>query len=442
MSDYLFMLDNHLDAGQTRAVEGIRQLANAAGMNIWLTGGAMRDMLRGAPIRDLDFTVEHDALKIGHALAKNLEGSVVSEDPLKRWIELALPGDVTASVSNARTEHYAKPGGKPQIAPATIHADLARRDFTINAIALSLGRGSRGLLVDPVNGEADLQSRELRLANPYAFFDDPSRLFRLFRFQHALGFTLLPRTEGQLENALLEEYHVSLPAAALVRELRSAVKEGGAPGMIAGLETHGLLRALSPALTGSRVNIAGLARFEEVAHSVLPSGYPGGWLAFLTVLMEKLNAKDRAAAMRTVELTAEETELWKNLEARVKALEAVLGAARAPRPSQIWDALYSATSDEVLLVLYRSAAGAVQDRIQAYYERYLPLSQDVTEDEVLAAGAKPGTAKYDKVWRALIAARLNAKPPKPEAEGTEEVAAPPQVAAVGVGRPRKQPSAV
>ena len=275
MSDYLFMLDNHLDAGQTRAVEGIRQLATSAGMNVWLTGGAMRDMLRGAPIRDLDFTVEHDALKVGHALAKSLEGGVVSEDPLKRWIELALPGDVTASISNARTEHYTKPGGKPQIAPATIHADLARRDFTINAIALSLGRGSRGLLVDPVNGQADLLSRELRLANPYAFFDDPARLYRLFRFQHSLGFTLLPRTESQLENALLEEYHAAVPAAALVRELRSAVKEGGAPGMIAGLDAHGLLRTLSPALTGARLNTAGLTKFEEVAHSVLPSGYPG-----------------------------------------------------------------------------------------------------------------------------------------------------------------------
>lgn len=98
MSDYLFMLDNHLNAAQNRVVTEIQQLATAASMNVWLTGGAMRDMLRGAPIRDLDFTVEHDAVKTGKALAETLGGEVLPEDSLKRWVELKLPGNVTASV--------------------------------------------------------------------------------------------------------------------------------------------------------------------------------------------------------------------------------------------------------------------------------------------------------------------------------------------------------
>ncbi len=77
-----------------------------------------------------------------------------------------------------------------------------RRDFTINAMALSLNRGSRGLLIDPANGQADLVNRELRSTNAYALFDDPSRIFRLIRFQHVLGFEIAPRTQSQIENAL------------------------------------------------------------------------------------------------------------------------------------------------------------------------------------------------------------------------------------------------
>src|SRR5581483_10605180 len=104
----------------------------------------MRDVLRGARISDLDFTVERDAVKTGKALAQATGGVVVSEDPLKRCVELSLPGatpgaasgTTRASVSNTRTEKYSKPGGKPQIGAATIHEDLMRRDFTINAIAL------------------------------------------------------------------------------------------------------------------------------------------------------------------------------------------------------------------------------------------------------------------------------------------------------------------
>src|SRR5580692_5779512 len=124
MSDYMFVLESHLDAAQNRVVNEMQRVATEAGMNVWLTGGAMRDTLRGARILDLDFTVERDAIKTGKALAQSLGGHVVSEDSLKRAVELELPGGVTASVGNARAEKYSKPGGKPQIAPATIHEDL------------------------------------------------------------------------------------------------------------------------------------------------------------------------------------------------------------------------------------------------------------------------------------------------------------------------------
>src|ERR1700712_480902 len=100
MSDFMFVLDSHLTTGQNRAVAEIQAIATDAGMNVWLAGGAMRDMLRGAPIRDLDFVVEHDALKTAKALAAKLGGEVISEDPLKRSAELRLPGDTRASVSN------------------------------------------------------------------------------------------------------------------------------------------------------------------------------------------------------------------------------------------------------------------------------------------------------------------------------------------------------
>ena len=218
MSDYMFVLESHLDAQQNRTIAEMQRIATEAGMNVWLTGGAMRDMLRGSAIRDLDFTVERDAVKAGKTLAQALKGGVISEDGAKRFVELELPGGVRASVSNARTEKYSKPGGKPQIAPATIHDDLLRRDFTINAIALSLNRGSRGLLIDPSNGQADLMNKELRATNPYIFFDDPSRIFRLIRFQHVLGFQISPRAQSQLENALMESYQTAASARDLAAE--------------------------------------------------------------------------------------------------------------------------------------------------------------------------------------------------------------------------------
>jgi hypothetical protein len=433
MSDYLFLLESHLDAAQNQVVATMHRLATEADMNSWLTGGAMRDTLRGAPFRDLDFTVERDALKIGKALAAALSGEVRAEDPLKRWVELSLPGNITASVSNSRTEKFARFGAKPQIAPATIHEDLARRDFTVNAIALSLSRGSRGLLVDPVNGQADIVNRELRTTNPYVFFDDPTRLFRMIRFQHALGFEPIARTRSQFENALLENVQESAGREALAHEIRALVSDAltasgtsasGASGAVAALESYdsfGLLKILAPGFTGPKLNSAGLAKFDRMKQSAVPADTPGGWLAFLTVMTEKLSTRERSEVLKAFGLSATELATFKNLPAQALKLEGALKSARIHRPSDVWHVLHGVSVDEVLLVLYSSSLRVVQDRIRAYYEKYLPQSREVTDDQVLASGAKPGTLKFEKTRQTMIASRLNARPrrivePEPVAE--------------------------
>jgi tRNA nucleotidyltransferase/poly(A) polymerase len=423
MSDYLFMLESHLDAGQSKAVTAMQRLATEAGMNVWLTGGAMRDMLRGAPFRDLDFTVERDALKLGKALAEALGGTVVAEDPWKRGLELRLPGNVPASVGNTRSEKYLKPGGKPHLGPAAIQEDLQRRDFTINAIGLALNRGSRGLLIDPSNGQADLMNRELRTTNSYALSDDPSRIFRLIRFRHTLGFELTPRTQAQLENALVEEYAKSAPPAALAREIRAAATDINAVGMLEDFDSKGLLQLLSPALTGPKLNAVGLTKLEKAMHSVLPPGTSGGWLAFLHVLAETLTATERAGVVRGFELSPDESDAFKKLEADAKKLESTLKSPRLRRPSEVWNTLHNATTDEVLMVLYDSGVRLVHDRIGAFYEKYLQQAEEITDEQILAAGVKPGTPRFEKTRKALIATRLNSRPKKVIDPGADPAAA-------------------
>ncbi len=426
MSDYLFVLENHLDPAQNRVVSEIQRIATQAGMNVWLTGGAMRDTLRGSRIVDLDFTVERDAVKAGESLAAALGGTIIEHDSLKRRVELELPGGVRASVSNARTEKYSKPGGKPQISAATIHEDLLRRDFTINAMALSLNRGSRGLLVDPTNGQADLENRELRATNPYVFFDDPSRIFRLIRFQHVLGFSIAPRAQMQLENALMEGYQNQAPVSGLAEEIRALSKSENAVAGLEAFDRYGLLKLISPALMGPALNTAGLGRLERLAHTVLPAEMTGGWLAFLTVLTEKLTAKDRAALLRCLNLPPGEAEQLAKLEAQAKKLEAAVKSPRITRPSHVYEALHRASADEVLMVLYESGQRIVQDRIRAYFSKYLPLSQEITEEQVAATGVKPGTPKFEKALQTMIGAHLNARPKKiPEPEAEVAAAAPP-----------------
>ena len=111
MSDYMFMLDSHLTAEQSKAVAAVRDGAESANLNLFLTGGAMRDMMGGFAIRDLDFTVEGGSVKFARTIAQKTHAEILSVDELRKSVELVFPGKVTASISMARLEKFPKPGG-------------------------------------------------------------------------------------------------------------------------------------------------------------------------------------------------------------------------------------------------------------------------------------------------------------------------------------------
>src|SRR3954452_19260779 len=222
MSDYMFMLENHLTGAQNRVLAAVQKAAAEAQINLFLTGGAVRDMLGGFPIRDLDFTVEGNALKLAKTVADQLGAEIIATDSNRKTAELVSPEGVTFEVSMARHERYTKTAGKPQVTPATIQEDLLRRDFTINALALSLNRASRGLLLDPTNGMGDLERREIRNTGNYVFYDSPVRLLRLGRFKARLGFALAEKTVSQYRNAREAELETYITRDELLTELRNA----------------------------------------------------------------------------------------------------------------------------------------------------------------------------------------------------------------------------
>ena len=395
MTDYLFLLENHLDARQAVVVSAMEALASKAVTGLWLTGGAVRDLLCSIPIRDFDFTVERGAPALGLALAQEVGGVVVERDPLGRWVEFALDGGISASVSNARTEVRSRPGGTPVISPAMIHEDLRRRDFTINAIAISLGRRSRGLLVDPLNGESDIANRELRTCGSESFFDDPARIFRLIRFKHAMGFELATRTVTRLETAIGEEWHRLAASRFLARELFSMSLHPAAPAMVADLDSLGLMSLIHPALTGDALDLPGLARLSETAGQCLPPGSTAA-LAFLSVLLARMGPAEQSAAIFACGLSDADQARWPGFSGRVAALESKVGLP-ANSPFEIWAALDAASTDEIAALLHRSSTPELPERIAAFYELYRPEARD-------ALAGTPATTQAERMR--IVAARF------------------------------------
>lgn len=435
MSDYMFMLESHLSTGQNRVVSEVQAAAADANMSLFLTGGAMRDVLGGFAVRDLDFTVEGKALKLLNALGKRAGAKVLSQDDYRNTAELLFPGRVTASIGMARRETFPKPGVRPQVAPATIHEDLRCRDFTVNAIALSLNRASRGLLVDPTNGLADLERKELRAVHPYVLYDDPARLLRLIRLKVRLGFTIEERTLLQYRNVRETGLEDRIAARRLFEELECMAGDPNPADGIRAFEEEKLLRLYSKELAGPKLNIVGLAKLQR-AKQHIPFGVPfpiENLGLFLFFLAERLNKREEAAFIKATAMHKSEVSLWQKLEPRAKKLEKAVKSPKLHKPSQVYQVLHPAAGDEILFLLVRSDHRLVQDRIRNYLEKYLPMAQEVTEEEVCALGAEPGTPKFRKVKEDLILAKLNARPKKVVVE--EPVPPGPPQAETGLRKP-------
>jgi tRNA nucleotidyltransferase (CCA-adding enzyme) len=433
MSDYIYMLENRLSPDQNRVVGEMQTAAALAGVTLFLTGGAMRDMLAGFRIRDLDFVVEGDGLKVAQAVRDAAGATTTSTDEHRKSAELAFPSGVTAQVAMSRQEKRAR-AGKLQIAPATIQEDLRGRDFTCNAIALSLNKASRGLLLDPMNGLADIGRRELRAVSAYGFYDDPSRLLRLARLQVRLGFSVEERTRMQVANALEAGVQNSIPSGTLGEELRFIAAEDSSAEIVRTLEEAGLLTLFSPALAGPKVNLAGMAKLERIIRT-----FPDepNWRAarlgpFLFVLTEKLAPKEEQSLVHATGLTKAEEDLWLKLDARARKLETALRAGRIKKASQVYHIVSAAPPDEILFLLYHSSLRPVQERLRNYFQKYLPAVQEITPEEWAAVEGNPGTPRYAKARDAFVSNRLDRrvkKPPVPE----EPPSAPPPVEVAGAG---------
>ncbi len=392
----------------------------------------MRDMMGGFPIRDLDFTVEGQALKLAKTLEETARGRILSVDDLRKSAELLFPGNVTASLSMARQEKYAKPASKPQIQPATIHEDLRCRDFTVNAIALSLGKASRGLLLDPTNGLGDLAARELRAVSNHTLWDDPSRLLRIVRLRTRLGFSIDERTASQTRAVREAKLEAKIGLSALQRELRQVGQEFSPGEIIRALDEEKLLYLISPALSGAKLNLPNFQKWQKVRQS-LPFGTVlavNSEALFFSLLLEKLSPKERTHLIQTAALEKEEVEAATKLESKANKLQKELAATKITRPSVLYELLANVPGELLIFLLMRSSHRIVLDRVKNFLQKYLPMAQEVTDAAVLEQGVQPGTPKFAKTRRQMIAAKLNARPKKV----VVEEAPPPPPAGPGPGR--------
>jgi tRNA nucleotidyltransferase/poly(A) polymerase len=425
MSDYNFVMESKLSQEQYSVLSLISRLAYEQGLNLYLVGGAVRDLTYGQQVvRDLDFALEGDPRKILRRLeSKNsLPVTGLTSRPMMRSgeplaleyqefdariaaAELWFTNGVRVELGQCREEVFSKPGQRLEMRPGSIFEDLKRRDFSVNAMAISLHPNSRGLLLDPTNGAADIERRELRVLHPRSFSEDPLRIYRLLRLGLRLDFTPEERTQKFFEAALQNHAWERLGADQEGRELRAILQEENPARILKVLAERKLLGGLDKKLASARITYERFAKTRSATQTV-----PGtdSYLVNFLCLVEKLSSTEKSRLAKKVLKVGKVIKEAMNMEREAKKLARLLVSSKAALPHQIYALLSEESRHLLLFMLVYYPQAKVQSRVKNYLTKYLPLRAHLPRAELQTLGFKPGP-KFDQVIESVFLDQVDGK---------------------------------
>jgi tRNA nucleotidyltransferase (CCA-adding enzyme) len=337
-------------AERVAALPGLDRIRDAAAEQpAYLVGGAVRDLLLGRERTDLDVVVEGDAVE----LADRLGGEAIAHERFAT-AKVTLDG-LEFDLASARAESYERPGALPDVRPASLAEDLARRDFTINAMAIPIHHEPE--LIDPHGGRADLDRELIRVLHPRSFVDDPTRALRAARYAARFGFTVEEETEALARAA-------DLSAVSEDRVETELVKLSAEPHARAGFELLDTWELLT-----------------------LPEG-AGPLIDAVAALLER--APWAGVADRGLAVHAAATGRAPGAAGRLRDLfDAARGLAEASpgRPSEAVELARGHGGIE--LVLARALGAEWLDR---YVSEWRAVELEITGEDLLAAGIPEGAA--------------------------------------------------
>ncbi len=466
---------DHLLAGSLppALLELLKQAGAVAaelGYPLYAVGGFVRDLLLGEPNFDVDLVVEGDAIRLAQTLASRMGGRVRSHrrfgtakwilpeslitsakgagqslmpgpapQPMKADVAAySVPGQAPASglsgqgvdgaglpdaldFVTARTEFYERPTALPTVERSSIKQDLHRRDFTINTLAVRLNPDRWGELLDFYGGRKDLEDGVIRVLHSLSFVEDPTRILRAVRFEQRFGFTIEPRTEKLIADAL--DLLDRVTAERLRHELELILAEAQPERALCRLDSLGVLARLHPALRCDSWFMAKAAELRaalaEVANPQnqspaamqLPGDAPPR--LYLALLLYPLSAQAAHEILERFRIRKEYRDLV--LEVRALAERIPLLSRDVLRPSEIVEALDESSDEARLALRVAEDNWLVRQRLDLYQRRLQHIRPALTGDDLRRMGVEPGPI-YRSILSRLRSALLDGEISTPAQE--------------------------
>ncbi|HVT45504.1 MAG TPA: hypothetical protein VMT00_14080 [Thermoanaerobaculia bacterium] len=367
-----------LPAGHRQILAAAQEIAREIAVDVHLVGGPVRDLELGRPVDDLDLVLDQRAEELVERLARRLDAGIRSFPQFLTW-KLTADGLPAVDVATARAEVYPLPGALPIVRPASLSDDLARRDFTINAIALDIRSDA---LIDPFDGLGDLRAGRLRALHAASFRDDPTRIFRALRLAARLDFDVEPATEDLLDRAVAEGALETVSRERIWREIELALAESRRGDVVTVLWRGGALRQV---LGLDERPVASIS-FDRLAAIADECGGIDRQIAFLAMLLR--TSTSPSTALDGSGVSARRREQIIAIAASVDDL-----VTQAVRPATDRERLPLIRSTPIEAAVVAAALDERAEPFLASLRRYRELGPAVRGDELgVPLGAHVGLA--------------------------------------------------
>lgn len=376
------------------ALDATVSLMEQRGSGLFLVGGAVRDLLLGSPLVDVDLVVEEDVIAVANDLGKRLRAKVVRHP---RFGTAVVRGrGFRLDLARARTEYYTRPGALPTVRPSTIDEDLDRRDFTINAMALRLVGDRPGELIDLHGGERDLGRKMIRVLHGESFQDDATRIFRAVRYAGRLGFRIEHKTAACLERD--RGYAETISGTRLRREFERIAVEQQVGRIIRLAARRQVLEAAHQEFTLDSRELRAVSRLPQLSASHRD-------VAFFCILLAQAAPAEAEEAIGRLAMTGRQAEAVAGL----LGIQRHAGELSAPdvRPSRVVELLsprpVEAVESFALIAPVRAAR-----RVRRYLDEWRFVRPRLDGSDLQRLGIERGPA-VGSMLNALLAARLDGR---------------------------------
>jgi tRNA nucleotidyltransferase (CCA-adding enzyme) len=388
-------IEKRLPAESVKLLKKAGEVANSQQQRVYLVGGMVRDLLLGRDNQDIDLVVEGNAVNLAEALAENRQAKI-TRHPRFGTAKVQWDG-ASIDIASARAENYAKPGALPTVKPGTIGNDLARRDFTINAIAIELNPRHFGEILDPHNGRYDLEHGLVRVLHTKSFIDDATRIWRAIRYEQRLDFQLELATFELLKQSKV--WLATISGDRTRHEVELILKEEVPEKTLCRADELGVLTSLHPSLKGD----TWLAETFTLAREEALPGVPSAQL-YLALMIYRLTATETEQLIEYLRIPKAVTQILHD-SATIKGKIEELTPNGLP-PSRIYNLLHGYNTT----ALTANMLAVNDDTAEEHFELYLNVLKNVRTslkgEDIKELGIKSGP-KIKEVLNQLQDAKLD-----------------------------------